>query len=273
MCGIGPDYFATAGTLLERGRAFADYDFDHPDTAAILNETAARAYFPGEDPLGKQILGQQGHWKTVIGVVADTKNHGLGFPAIPQAFVNKLPVYAGSDLRFLVRNVGDARAVESAIRAELASALPGVFAKFETLDQTIGRMTTAPRFNSMLLASFAGVSFLMAMIGVYGVLAFGVAQRTQEIGIRIALGARPRQVLALVLREGALLIGIGSAAGVGGTLALSRYLKGLLYDVSPTDARTYAGVVLALCIAGAVATCLPARRAASVDPTLALRHD
>ena len=273
MCGIGPDYFAAAGTLLERGRAFADYDFDHPDTAAILNETAARAYFPGEDPLGKQILGQQGHWKTVIGVVADSKNHGLGLAAIPQVFVNQLPVYAGADLQFLVRNVGDARAVESAIRAELASALPGVFAKFETLDQTIGRMTMAPRFNGMLLAGFAGISFVMAMIGVYGVLAFGVARRTQEIGIRIALGARPGQVLALVLREGALLMGIGSVAGVCGTVALTRYVKGLLYEVSPADPRTYVAVVLFLGIAGAVATCLPAWRAASVDATLALRHD
>jgi putative ABC transport system permease protein len=273
MCGAGPDFFAATGTRLERGRAFTDYDFDHPDTVAILNEAAARAYFPGEDPLGKQILGQQTFWKTVIGVVADSKNNGLGLPATPQAFVNKLPLYAGSDLHFVVRQLGDERAVESAIRAELRSAVPGVFAKIETLDQAIGRMTTAPRFNGMLLASFAGIAFLMAMIGVYGVLAFGVAQRTQEIGIRIALGARPRQVLALVLREGALLMGIGSVAGVCGTLALTRYMKGLLYEVSPTDPRTYAAVVLALGIAGAVATCLPARRAASVDPTLALRHD
>src|ERR1035441_2283907 len=150
--------------------------------------------------------GRQGPWKTVIGVVADSKNYGLGLPAMPQVFVNKLPAYAGSNLGLLVRNVGDERAVESAIRSELRNAVPGVFARFETLDQAIGRMTSAPRFNGVLLARLAGTGFLMAMIGVYGVLAFGVAQRTQEIGIRVALGARPRQVLLLVLREGALLM-------------------------------------------------------------------
>ena len=207
------------------------------------------------------------------GALPDSKNHGLGLPAMPQVFLNQLPVYAGADLQFLVRNVGDARAVESAVRAEVANAAPGVFAKFETLDRAIGRMTMAPRFNGMLLAGFAGIAFVMAMIGVYSVLAFAVTQRTQEIGVRIALAARPRQVLVLVLREGALMMTVGSVAGVCGTLLLTRYMKGLLYEVSPGDPRTYIGVLLVLGIAGALATCLPARRAAAVDPTLALRHD
>jgi predicted permease len=274
-CGIGPDYFKAVGTPLLRGRFITEQDFAHPGSVAVINEAAAHAYFPGEDPLGKQIDG--GHpgmqWKTVIGVVADTKNQGLNLPAMPEMFINDLALFGGTDLQFAIRNIGDTQSLVSAVRAKLRSIAPGAFTKLETLDQTISEMTAGPRFNGILLGSFAAISFLMAVVGVYGVFAFAVTQRTQEIGIRIALGAESRRVLALFMREGTLLIGIGSIAGLCGAFALTRYLKTLLYEVSPTDPMTYLAVLTGLGLAAAFATFLPARRAASVDPMLALRHD
>ncbi|HEY1948497.1 MAG TPA: ABC transporter permease [Bryobacteraceae bacterium] len=273
-CGIGPDYFKAAATPLVRGRFINEQDFAHPSTVAIINEAAERAYFPGEDPLGKRINGgPQGQWKTVIGVIADTKNQGLNQPAMPEMFINDLALYAGSDLHFIVRNIGDTQPLISGVRAKLQAVAPGAFVKFETVDQTITEMTAGPRFNGILLGSFAAISFLMAVVGVYGVFAFAVTQRTQEIGIRIALGAESRRVLALFMREGILLVGIGSIAGLCGAIALTRYLKTFLYEVSPTDPRTYLAVLTGLGFAAAFATFLPARRAASVDPMLALRHD
>jgi putative ABC transport system permease protein len=273
-CGVGPDYFKAIGTPLVRGREIQEQDFAHPRTVAIINEAAARAYFPGEDPLGKQIAkGPEGAWKTVVGVVADAKNKGLNLPATPQMFVNDLALYEGSDLNFVVRNLGDTQAFAANVRMKLKTIAPGAFVKFETLDQTISEMTAGPRFNGILLGSFAAISFLMAVVGVYGVFAFAVTQRTQEIGIRIALGAESRRVLLLFMREGILLVGIGGIAGLCGALALTRYLKTFLYEVSPTDPMTYLVVLTGLGLAAAFATFLPARRAASVDPMLALRHD
>ncbi len=159
------------------------------------------------------------------------------------------------------------------IRVQLHSLDPGLFAKIQTLTESISQTTAGPRFNSILLASFAGIAFLMALIGVYGVLAFAVTQRTQEIGIRMALGAEPRRVFGLVMQEGMLLLAVGVMGGLCGALMLTRYLRSLLYDVTATDPPTYVAVVLALSVAAALATFLPARRAASVDPMVALRHE
>jgi putative ABC transport system permease protein len=134
-------------------------------------------------------------------------------------------------------------------------------------------LTASPRFNTVLLSTFAGIAFLMAIVGVYGVLAFSVAQRRQEIGIRMALGASPGAVLALVMKEGAASIAVGALAGVAAALGLTRYLATLLYGVTPTDPRTYAAVIIGLALATAAASFLPARRAAVLDPLAALRHE
>jgi putative ABC transport system permease protein len=141
------------------------------------------------------------------------------------------------------------------------------------LDEAIGEMTASPRFNTVLLSTFAAGAFLMAIVGVYGVLAFSVTQRRAEIGIRIALGAAPRTVLAQVMREGAALAAAGALAGVAGGLVLTRYLATLLYGVTATDPATYAAVVIGLLLAASAASFLPARRAALLDPVVALRHE
>src|SRR5581483_1309885 len=143
--------------------------------------------------------------------------------------------------------------------------------KFESMDEAITRLSAGSRFNGALVGSFAAMAFLMAVVGVYGVLAFAVAQRAPEIGIRMALGAGPRSVEALILREGIALIAFGTAGGLGLSLIAGRYLTGLLYEVRATDLRTYLAVVLAIGIAATLAAWVPARRAASLDPTVILR--
>ncbi len=274
VCPAGVDYFKALGTSVLKGRTFVDNDFRIPGTLAIINQAAARTYFPGEDPIGKQIGGdREGHWKTIIGIVADAKNQGLTQPAMPEMFINDPELKTAPYLSFLLRTAGDEHSAVADLKAELRSRDPRLFATFTTLNEGISRFTAGTRFNGILLASFAGIAFLMAVIGIYGVLAFAVTQRTQEIGIRIALGAEPRRIFALVMREGTLLLAIGLAAGITTALMLTRYLKSLLYGVTATDIPTYLIIVLTLSIAAVLATFLPARRAASVDPLTALRHE
>jgi putative ABC transport system permease protein len=271
-CGVGPDYLKAAGTPLLRGRFFTEEDEHQPGTLAVINAAAARAYFPGENPLGKQIMGgRMGPWKTVVGVVGDSKNQGLNQPAMPEAFVNDASHVFGIDLLFIVRTIAREGAFARALHDQLHAGHPGLFTKIQTLDDEIGQSTASPRFNTVLLSSFAAIAFLMAVVGVYGVLAFAVVERRQELGIRMALGASPPAVIALVMREGTILLACGTLAGVAAALALTRYLASLLYGVTATDTRTYIAVVIGLSLAAAMATWLPARRAAAADPMAALR--
>jgi predicted permease len=277
ICGADGEYFKTTGTRLIEGRYFNEDDRAHPNTVAVINQAAARAYFPGEDALGKQILGGRAPavWKTIVGVAADAKNQGLNHPAIPEAWINDTSPGAGgtADLLFLVRALASEGAVARALRDEMRTNHAGVFTRVETLDSKIGEQTASPRFNTVLLSTFAGVAFLMAIVGVYGVLAFSVTQRSAEIGIRMALGATPEAVLALVMKEGATTFAAGGLAGVAGALLLTRYLATLLYGVKATDPATYAAVVAGLTIAASAASFLPARRASRLDPAVALRHE
>jgi predicted permease len=272
VCGAGPDYLKAAGTRLVAGRFFTEGD--PPGTLAVVNEAAARAYLPGESPIGKQILGgRAGPWKTVVGVAADTKNQGLNQPALPEAFVNDTRIPNAANVLFMVRTIAGEDAFARALRDELRADHPGSFAKIETLDDAIGQATASPRFNTVLLAAFAAIAFLMAIVGVYGVLAFAVTERSQEIGIRMALGATPAAVLSLVMKEGAVLVAAGALSGVAAALVLTRYLASLLYGVTAADPGTYAAVVIGLILAASAASFLPARRAAMLDPVVALRHE
>jgi ABC-type antimicrobial peptide transport system permease subunit len=257
---------------LVRGRAFADADYDHPQTLAIINEALARRYFPGEDPIGHQVDGHQnGGWKMVIGVVADSKNQGLNQPPAAQMFLNDIALSPGSNLTFMVRYIGTELLFTDAVRSSLHMVDSRLLAKFESLDQAIERMSAGSRFNGMLVGSFAAMAFLMAVVGVYGVLAFAVAQRAPEIGIRVALGAGPLSVEGLVLKEGMALVAVGTVLGLAMSVVAGRYLKTLLYDISATDIRTYMAVVFAIAAAAMVAAWIPARRAAALDPTVTLR--
>jgi putative ABC transport system permease protein len=274
LCGADADYLRAAGARLVRGRFFTDDDAHHPGTVTVINQAAARAYFPGEDVIGKQILGAFGNsWKTVVGVVADTKNHGLNRPAVPQALINDPWSNSSQGLLFLVRTLADEGAVARALREELRANHAGLITKVQTTDEAMGEMTASPRFNTVLLSTFAAVAFLMAIVGVSGVLAFSVTQRRQEIGIRVALGATPSAVLGLIMREGAALVAGGLLAGVAGALILTRYLATLLYGVTAADPVTYTAVVVGLGLAAAAAVFMPARRTAVLDPAVVLRHE
>jgi predicted permease len=273
MCGADAEYLKAAGARLVQGRFFTGDDFHHIGAAAVINEAAARAYFPGESPLGKQILGQMGQWRTVVGVIADTKNHGLSSAAMPQALIDDTELGGGRELFFIVRTLSGEDAFARALNEQLRAGHPGLLTKLQTLDDAMGEMTASPRFNTVLLSTFAAVAFLMAIVGVYGVLAFSVTERRDEIGIRMALGATPGSVLALVMKEGAVLVAAGALAGVAGALLLTRYLATLLYGVTATDSGTYIAVVLGLALAALAASFLPARRAAALDPAAALRHE
>jgi putative ABC transport system permease protein len=273
VCGTGAGYARAAGIRVVRGRFFTEDDFLQSNTLAVINEAAARAYLPGEDPIGKQIIGgPQRQWKTIVGVVSDTKKSGLDALPEPQAFVNG-PVWpAAPQLQLIVRSVSDQRAFDSAMAKEVRAFDQGLVVNFESLDQTIGDMAAGPRFNGMLLTSFAAIAVLMAVIGVYGLLTFTVTQRTHEIGIRIALGAERVRILGLVLREGTALVLAGTAVGLTGALVLTGYLKTILYGVSATDPVTFLVVAFGLIAAALIAMSLPAHKAASVDPLVALRH-
>jgi len=271
-CAVGPEYFQASGNRLLRGRPFADADYDRPQTLAVVNEALARRFFPGEDPIGRQIDGRQnGGWKTIIGVAADSKNQGLNQPPGPQMFLNDMVLSPGSDMAFVVRYAGAEPLFTGAVRAGLREMDPGLLAKFESLDDAIGRMAAGSRFNGLLVGSFAALAFLMAVVGVYGVLAFAVTRRAPEIGIRMALGASPLSVQGLVLKEAAALVAIGTVCGLALSLVAGRYLKTLLYDIHATDIRTYLAVVFAVGIAAMAAAWIPARRAAALDPTVTLR--
>jgi putative ABC transport system permease protein len=173
----------------------------------------------------------------------------------------------------VVRSLASEAAVSRALREELHADHPGTLTKVQSLDDAIGEQTASPRFNTVLLSTFAGLAFLMAIVGVYGVLAFSVTQRSAEIGIRMALGATPQSVLALVMGQGARTVALGAFAGVGAALFLARYLATFLYGVEATDPATYAAVVVVLIGAAAAASLLPARRASKLDPATALRHE
>ncbi|WP_321473130.1 ABC transporter permease [uncultured Paludibaculum sp.] len=274
VCGAGPDYLRAAGTRLVQGRFFTDSDFQRPGTLAVINESAVRAYFPGESAIGKQILGGRANtWKSVVGVVADTKNQGLNRLAVPQAFVNDTSPVGGSDLLFLVRTLASAEVVGRTLRDGLRTTHPGLLLKTETLDQLIGQLSASPRFHTLLLSAFAALAFLIALIGIYGVLSFSVMQRRQEIGIRMALGATPGIVLRQVIREGAVFVSAGTLAGIAGSLVLTRTLATLLYGVRPNDPATYAAVMIGMAMTAAAASLLPARKAAALDPAVAVRHE
>lgn len=279
VCGTGAEYAAAAGIRVLRGRFFSEQDFHHPNTLAVINETAARRFFPGEAAVGKQIMGMRSapnspvqQWKTVVGVVSDSKNRGLDSPPEPQAFLNGMAYPAATNLQILIRATGDQHALESVITGKLRSLDSGLIAQFEPISKTIAEMSGGARFNAVLVGSFAAIAFLMAVIGVYGVLAFAASQRTQEIGIRIALGAVPGNIFRLMLREGLDPVLIGVTAGLVTTLGLTRFLKTVLYGISATDPLTFLLTGLAVIFTAVLAISIPAWRTSRVDPMLALRQ-
>jgi len=269
---VSPGYFRTLRVPLVRGRPIAESDDTLAPRVVLMNEEAVRRFFPRQDPIGHQIR-FWGMPSTIVGVVGNEKFHGLTEPT-PIAVYVPLAQAPSSAEALIVRTAGDPLAIISSLRAavrEIDPALP-VFGA-EPLTQTLSRSVGEQRFMMLLLGIFASLALTLSAIGVHGVLSYTVAQRTREIGIRVALGAAPERVTRLVLGQGAALTAIGLAVGLGLALLFARSLAELLFGVTATDPMTFAVVLIVLGAVATLATWLPARRAAHVDPLVALRHE
>jgi predicted permease len=271
---VGSRYFETMGIPLARGREFA-----HSDVAGtiIINETMAARAFPNQDPIGRRIISEKKPY-TVVGVARNTKSRTLGEkPAVcAYLFVEPAPekVFAFYGISILVKTAGNPRAHERTVRDAIAALDPSLAVfNTETMREHVDKSLLLPRLCAILLGVFGAVGITLAAIGLYGVMSYSVRRRTREIGIRMALGARAENVLAMVLRQGMVLAACGMAAGLAAAYALSRFAASLLYGISATDTITFVAVPAVLLAVAFVAVALPARRAAAIDPIQAVRSE
>jgi predicted permease len=269
-----PDLFPTLGIALREGRLFTPQDRLGQPRVALVNETAARRFWPNGSPVGRTIAVGQGGFHEgaeVVGVVSDVRFRTLDTAPAPDVFVPLAQSYQ-SRMRLFVRGRVDRQGLVNAVRQEvraLDSTLP--MSEIKTMEQRVADAMWRTRVGMWLLAAFSGLALLLTAIGVFGVMAEAVTQRTTEIGIRMALGAQPTDVLRLVLGRAAMLTAIGIAAGAAGSLTLTRVMASFLYDVEPRDPTTL-GVVSCILAAVALLACyLPARRATRVDAVAAIK--
>ncbi|HYP26690.1 MAG TPA: ABC transporter permease [Blastocatellia bacterium] len=268
------DFFETMGIPLLKGRAFTDQDDAASPPVVVINQTMARQFWPDDDPLGKQVrLSDPKITATVIGVVGDVKQGELDDKSVPQIYA----AYSQAPFIFatlVVRTDSDPMNMAGAVRGSVWSVdkdqpVWKVRTQQSLLDGSVGQR----RFVATLLGLFSGIALLLAAVGVYGVITYSVNQRTHEIGIRMALGARPAAILGMVMRQGMLMIFAGLAIGLAASFLLTRYLSSLLFAVSPTDATTFAGIAGLLALVALFACYIPARRATRVDPIMALKYE
>jgi len=275
---VSDDYFRALGIQLQTGRTFTREDGEGTTPVVVINETMARRFWPAGDAIGKRVKwgGWPGdQWLSIIGIVADVKVSSLEAEVNPAIYMPLFQIpRAWSAVAYVVRAAGDPTALIPSLRREITAVdaeLP-VY-NIRTMEQVLAESVTQRRFSMLLLGLFAAVALLLAAIGLYGVMSYSVTQRTQEIGIRMALGANTRDVLKLVVGQGMLLALIGVMIGLGLAFGLTRFLTGLLFGVSPTDPLTFAVIALLLTVVALVACSLPARRAMKVDPMIALRYE
>jgi len=272
---ISPDYFSTMGIPVMKGRTFTDRDRDRALDVVIINEAFAAKYWPGEDPLGRRItIGYNNTGpREVVGIVGDVKQGTLADPARPQMYAP----FEQTPWPFVVAVVRTTAAPESAaasLRAMLAriDPLQGV-GEIRTLEEYVARASATPRFTAVLVGGFAAFALLLAGFGLFSVMAYSVAQRRREIGIRMALGAQPSDVRAMVVRQAIGMAAVGLAIGLAGALGSTRVLESLLFTVRPHDPATFAVVSAVLVGVMLLAAYLPAVRATRVDPLIALRTE
>ncbi len=278
---VSPTYFRALQLPLRRGRVFTEADTANATGVVVIDETMARRNFPDADAVGQRLrLGDEGNpWLEIVGVVADSKSNGLEAASYPGIYIPYLQrqgilveSLVGRRMTLLIRTASDPSQYVAALRQTMREIEPNqAVTDVQPLAQALTDSVSPQRFRSALLSLFALVAVLLAGLGIYGVMNYTVAQRTREIGIRVALGAETRDVLRLVLRQGLTLALTGVALGVAAALALTRLMKTFLFGVSATDPLTFVGVALLLTFIAVLACWLPARRATKVDPMIALR--
>ena len=273
---IDPNYFRTMRIPLRAGRSFSDSDSSNAPKVMVVNETLARTFWPNEDPVGKRITMRD--WGPplsgeIVGVAGDVKSDGLDSEIRPMIYwpYQQFPVIFDN---IVVRTDADPKSVVGSIKSQIWAVDPAQpIAVVETMDQVLAGTLATRRFNMLLLGIFAAVALALAAVGIYGVISYTVSQRTHEIGIRVALGARGLDVLRLVVGQGMTLALVGVGVGLAAAAALTRLMSTLLFDVSPTDIPTFAVVSFVLSAVAFAACVIPARRATRVDPMVSLRHE
>jgi predicted permease len=269
---VSADYFRAMGIPLRAGRAFTAQDKQGAPTVWLVNEAFARRYWPNENAVGKTLRNGDDVVQ-IVGVVGDVRQQSLTEPPEPTAYIHYLQNMRGR-LSLAIQTDGDALRYVNAVREAIWSLnRDQTITRVETMATIVGDTVARPRLLAALLVLFGVMGLLLGALGIYGVLAFAVSQRRQEIGVRVALGATPRSVLGLVVRQGMTLALAGVVAGVAGALVLTRGMAAVLYEVRATDPATFASVVVVLLGAAFAASWLPARRALRVDPVQALRYD
>ena len=276
---VSPEYFHLLGMTLLRGRLFVDQDLEDTPLIGVINEAAARTYWPNQDPVGKRVrmLGRLGRqrpeWTTIVGVIADARTESLADAGVPEMY---LDIYQrpAKFLAFFVRGQVDPAAISAQVRTKIQSVdaeLP-VF-RAETLDDILSSSLSVRRFSMEMVALFAGAALLLAALGIYGTISFLVNEQSREIAIRLALGAQRGTILKMVLRQGLTLAAAGAGIGLVGAVIVSRLMSGLLFGVSPYDLFTFAGVTIALTAVAIAASYVPALRAMRLDPITTLHAE
>jgi putative ABC transport system permease protein len=274
---VSPGFFETMGVRLVHGRFIDARDVETAPRAIVVNETFANKYWPNQDPTGKRLVfgspGPRANWITIVGVIGDMRRRGLHQGARLEIF-GSTAQNIRSGMQLLVATDGKPLALAPAVRAEIRALDPaGPITAIGTVEAEIGESLAVRRFQAVLLTTFSMLAVLLAAVGIFGLMAQVVVRRTPEIGLRMALGASPQDVLKMILRQGVLLAAAGAVAGVFGGFALARVLRNLLFGVSAADPISYAGAAFVMALAVLLACGLPAWRAARVDPMVALRND
>jgi putative ABC transport system permease protein len=272
-----PGFLAALRIPLLRGRDIAPTDTSDSPGVILINETTAKRIWPTEDPLGKRVkVGGLDHpWLTVIGVVGDVHHAGLDAAPSMQMYIPHAQwPFPDNDMTFVIRTAGPPSALAPAARHAIHSLdSTQLLSRVMPLEDYVALSVQGRRFALILISVFAAIALLLSVVGIYGVTAYSVAQRTHEIGIRMALGAQRSEVMGLLLRQGVVLIVAGALLGIVASLGLTRFLASMLFDVTPTDPGTFALVVTLLIVTAALACWIPARRAMRVDPIVALRYE
>jgi predicted permease len=271
---VSPDYFHVMGVSLLKGRYFDAHDTRGAPEAVIVDQTFAERFWPNEDPIGKRLhSGSSGSWRTVVGVISDSKEYSSEKEP-PIAVYFPFEQYLARSMFLVIRTVSDPAQMTPAITNEIQALDPDmpVF-DVNTMDQRLRFSLSRRRFSMFLLGAFAVIASVLAAIGIYGVMSYSVTQRTHEIGVRLALGARPGSILAFVIRQGFVLASIGTGVGLIAAFILTRVMSSLLFEVSVTDPFTFVAAPLLLASVSLLASYIPARRAAGVDPMVALRRE